>query len=215
MAKNDKGEPALEEIDCPKGRTVSSAGLEHEPPVASVPWSEVNGDPGGEGANDGDCSPTKEPTASARTAAEAAAAAASVRRLYRVREAGGVVGTKTPDIVSSGVDLLKAGESFYGKAEVCGFESQLYFLFSFFFSVFCVNLFFWVFGPKCSRVGSFPLDHQRLKITAQDVDVCLVLFLLWGVGGAGAWEAKLFGRVRTYYCTILFFFCRAPGSVNL
>lgn len=180
VVKNDKGEPVLEEVDCPKGRTVSSAGLEHEPPAVSVPWSEVNGDTGGQGAHDHDSSPTKESTTSVRTAAEAAAAAASVRRLYRVREAGGVVGTKTPDIVSSGVDLLKAGESFYGKAEVW-IRISVYCFFVFFFVVFCVLCFcvlcqpvlllmLWVFSPNCSRVGTFSLDHQRLKSTAPDVD---------------------------------------------
>lgn len=54
-----------------------------------------------------------------RKAAEAAAAAASVRRLYRVREEGGVEATRTPDLMAPTVDLIEAGAAFYGKAEVC------------------------------------------------------------------------------------------------
>lgn len=54
-----------------------------------------------------------------KEAVEAAAAAASVRRLYRVREEGGVEARRTPDIMAPAVDLIEAGTAFYGKAEVC------------------------------------------------------------------------------------------------
>ena len=48
----------------------------------------------------------------------ATAAAAAVRRLYRVREAGGVQATGTPDIMAPIMDVLEAGTAFYGSAEV-------------------------------------------------------------------------------------------------
>lgn len=160
---------ALEEIDCPKSRTVSSVGVGAVPgPRAlSPPGRRISGANGSASTNatasataTSTATDTAAATATASTAnptassadgsgerkrvsaslsppklragaggksaaggnrpaaVEAAAAAAAVRRLYRVREAGGVQATRTPDIMAPAVDVLGAGTSFYGSAEV-------------------------------------------------------------------------------------------------
>eukprot|EP00903_Cladosiphon_okamuranus_P018091 g16649.t1 len=134
---NELGEPAFEEVECPKSTVVSSVGVP-EPPPAPTPSAEAAAAAGDTPAGSRDIvgtetSPSLSPSKTKRStspskqrnskmdkkkAAEAAAVAASVRRLYRVREKSGVEATRTPDIIAPAADLIEAGTAFYGKAEV-------------------------------------------------------------------------------------------------
>eukprot|EP00904_Undaria_pinnatifida_P008907 jgi/Undpi1/5146/HiC_scaffold_19.g08497.m1 len=126
IVRDAAGTMALEEIDCPKSRVVSSVGVGLAGPRAVSPPGRARisrahstaGVTANAAGADVRNAAAAAATAATTSASEAAAAAAAVRRLYRVREAGGVQATRTPDIVAPTIDVIQAGTAFYGIAEV-------------------------------------------------------------------------------------------------
>ena len=112
---NTAGEPVLEQVECPEGVVVSSAGL----PDADLP--QLTRPPGVACTSPGASTlKAKNPRAAGLiSAAESKAAAQAVRRLYRVRGGvDGVGGVRTPDIDAPVADVMEEGSAFFTKAEV-------------------------------------------------------------------------------------------------
>ena len=107
---------------------------------------------------------------------EAAAAAAAVRRLYRVREAGGVQATRTPDIVAPTIDVIQAGTAFYGIAEVGSGSPHIFFVFLLF--TFFLFLFPSFFSSFSSVFCVFSCVLNLIALTPCCAVLVLVLALL-------------------------------------
>lgn len=117
------GQPLLEQVSCPEGIVISSAGVGIDLLEADTctNLSVTSSSSSCDERSVSSLSPPRARTAKAASlisAAESRAAAEAVRRLYRVREGFVVGGIRTPDIDCPMVDEMEAGASFYSKAEV-------------------------------------------------------------------------------------------------
>lgn len=124
-----EGQPLLEQVACPEGIVISSAGVGADLPEADTEMP-THLSAASSSASSGDDTAVERATslslpraktaraASLISAAESKAAAEAVRRLYRVRGGDVVGGIRTPDIDAPMVDEMEAGASFFSKAEV-------------------------------------------------------------------------------------------------